>query len=897
MFECEITYVYKEEGTNKEVRIELKNLEVLVEKDSEDHEQLIAIIAFLFNGLSGAPDRNSSIRKLHLGNVEIRGSGKEISFQPLHDKAGSTRNSDKSMLGKHRLPPSSPGIFFLYICVLHALYKGEDLRKLFPDGKTDALSTLAAYLLDVEKIDLAQMRKFFSHITNASSQKTKESTELHADPLAAQNVNHTPATHEAYYSSRHVDQENEFYSDYYKLLGETIDQVTIEMLPFSKQQTLDALGKLYPSPEPPRFRNEEQEQLVRSTRFGSTKHVFATMKCGDGKTLPWLLESVTSALNSRESQVHVLVEPFNFLADTHYLNTQDMCNKLKKEGINIRVQSFTASEINEHKLPTSLHLSPPELLILSIDAAANFLRFHKSTLLKWKSNGTLGKVFVDEAQILLSEVSFRPKVIQAQKRWAEIGAQVILLSGSFPHQLAPSLMKYLGLASGEHSCEVIKSRDLIGSNLRFTAIDGGINGDKNPQNLVEIAGRVIKHKLGNDKQHLIHVICQKREECKAIKQYLVDDGCLNGSDCDIITGETPTTESLSTAKRWISGEIKILVTTTAGLVGNESKNARTIIVVGLIYNISNLLQAMGRLRPEQRDEYASLIQIVGKADKFHMDKSDLLIEEMKINKMIVDQDVLTAKQFFHQNCYYQMFEQKQCILISLGKAIGEANERNRCERCNWCKKGKILITESEFMEQDSSHIGVIECGEPPFKRPKLDQTADNTNATPSTSDAIWECHTDTDAHSNSILRLAELAQKASDSRDNTKKNYVKKLFDAIALDSKNQDGACYSCGHTGHYGNKCPHLPGKKRNDLDQWLEDRGICKRCFGPFSTNKCPNHCEMGLGLKKRVFQYITHHHETDAIISVLKEKLCSEENRIEFWKILYDFEVGNKQVLKE
>jgi hypothetical protein len=42
------------------------------------------------------------------------------------------------------------------------------------------------------------------------------------------------------------------------------------------------------------------------------------------------------------------------------------------------------------------------------------------------------------------------------------------------------------------------------------------------------------------------------------------------------------------------------------LVGNENANCRHVVIIGLLFSIMNVIQAMGRLRPKQREGGASI---------------------------------------------------------------------------------------------------------------------------------------------------------------------------------------------------------------------------------------------------------------------------------------------------
>jgi len=73
--------------------------------------------------------------------------------------------------------------------------------------------------------------------------------------------------------------------------------------------------------------------------------------------------------------------------------------------------------------------------------------------------------------------------------------------------------------------------------------------------------------------------------------------CVDSNKICFVTGDLTPKEQALCAKKW-------------ALVGNENHRYRSVIVVGVLFNLSCLLQAIRRLRPKQRDSYANVCIII-----------------------------------------------------------------------------------------------------------------------------------------------------------------------------------------------------------------------------------------------------------------------------------------------
>ncbi len=89
---------------------------------------------------------------------------------------------------------------------------------------------------------------------------------------------------------------------------------------------------------------------------------------------------------------------------------------------------------------------------------------------------------------------------------------------------------------------------------------------------------------------------------------------------------------MNVADQWRRGEISVLISTTCALVGNENGKCRHIMIVDQIYDLSNLLQAMGRLRVEQGGQDSFVTQFLSE-EEMENEAATMTATTKKINDL------------------------------------------------------------------------------------------------------------------------------------------------------------------------------------------------------------------------------------------------------------------------
>jgi hypothetical protein len=130
-------------------------------------------------------------------------------------------------------------------------------------------------------------------------------------------------------------------------------------------------------------------------------------------------------------------------------------------------------------------------------------------------------------------------------------------------------------------------------------------------------------------------------------------------------------------------------------VGNENPVCHHIIVCGLLFQISSLVQAFGRLRPEQRGPDSTVTVVLKRDDTRNFarlkeddeDRYRLLFDAGIIGE---DSDNMVRQVYGVDNLQQVMAETDDCLLRLISQRFGY--DRNVCRRCCNCKQRNPVLT-------------------------------------------------------------------------------------------------------------------------------------------------------------------------------------------------------------
>lgn len=166
------------------------------------------------------------------------------------------------------------------------------------------------------------------------------------------------------------------------------------------------------------------------------------------------------------------------------------------------------------------------------------------------------------------------------------------------------------------------------------------------------------------------------------------------------------------AKRWCNDEIKVLISTTLGLVGNESSKTQLVVIVGMLYNLPSIVQSIGRVRPMRRKK-DSLCCIYTSNNNFNRmvvakDDSIVAFRELVGCGILEDESKDNYMKSMTMSAVNKwLFVDKGCRMVSLALRLGYKQEP--CHLCDICtdtcvkvasvqKKSQMKVNNKEKVE-------------------------------------------------------------------------------------------------------------------------------------------------------------------------------------------------------
>ena len=215
---------------------------------------------------------------------------------------------------------------------------------------------------------------------------------------------------------------------------------------------LHSLSVLYGTPEP-RWKSQSQRQAVLGAASGN-HHMVVTIACGGGKTLVCLLPAFARYRAGGKRKMTIVVVPYVFLLLCHFSSITQLVG-VQQDFV---VAYMTGSDCSQFELPSVFDGDRfPQLLLVTVDAMANLLRYHVEILREFSENNHLHNIVVDEVHTLFLEWSFRQGALQWMKYLAQFNVPVVLMSGTLPPKLVMRAKQFFGLSSTKD----VRGDDLI----------------------------------------------------------------------------------------------------------------------------------------------------------------------------------------------------------------------------------------------------------------------------------------------------------------------------------------------------------------------------------------------------------------------------------------------------
>lgn len=739
------------------------------------------------------------------------------------------RHTSRPKTVEHRLSISLSRIFLLIRFVITENIHTE-AQDLFPTVPGTCMLGLVRDIFDFDhKPLMLSVRHLFTSIGNIlmpENYKNGPKMSFVSDTLLTEKSGHTQQTGRTSYGTWLDNSEEALYDFYHKALGETLLEIPAnQFVPFTYQSLLNGLKQLKGSDAD--FASPQQKQMVEFAANSLIRHSFINMPCGQGKSMSWMVPIMASLLTGRHIGMRIVVLPYKFLLGHMVHQAKSAFGVLSDR---LRVEFAGSSDIDRETIPLYLQgRDLPALLLLNLDAAANLLEYHMELLQKWSLSNHLKRIYVDEFQQFIVEYRFR-RVYHNLRHLGRIGIPVMCLSGSLLSEVAKSMMSYCGLISGEFmdSIDTVTAMDPVGDGFSF---------------FVETVGdvpRAVVDFLENTKCTPCHILCASKRDAEKIRENLSKNLRIL-----YVTGDTPSNEQGQCAKDWSLGNCDVLLSTIVALVGNDNSACKTILIAGFLFNVSSIIQAIGRLRPVQRGKN-SIVKVFRQPIRSHHRRKAKETENTTFLEL-QEAGCLEANDFNHFSKIYSacgllnfLSKTEGCFLQELSSLFGFG--RTRCGRCSLCEIS-VSQANKKSSETTDKEIPVQPCKRKitnPYKKDdkhKCTQVAQRSqvhheNRTSHHDNSTCPKKLKTDFYDSQI----SISKISADKRSSQEKNIrrmaesviAELLYRCIACGKATCNGectvGCYRCGSRYHQTNLCSYNIGKLRIILC----NKNVCFGCF---------------------------------------------------------------------
>jgi superfamily II DNA helicase RecQ len=541
--------------------------------------------------------------------------------------------------------------------------------------------------------DVNMSRHLFAGIANIKfPHGAHDSLILVADEEASEQFGHSQATQRSKYGTvPEVGRKELSYRTWHQSMGDADFSPVAPSQDIDESDLLTALRFLFgPTAS---YRNELQRRVVAEcSNFNSGNHAFVALPCGSGKSLTWLLPPLASALTGKERVAVVVVLPYKFLALYHLNHARE----IMVQNVDISIMLYTGKDIHSTWVPEEFVSGSvlPDITFLTLEACEKLMTHHFARVKKWPKERRV-RFVVDEVHTILCE-EFRP-AYSSLSRLAAVEAPVSLLSGSVPQAFITPLLRKLNLSfSHNHTLGDInyfEGGDVFGavpSNFSFQ-----VKVTKDP---ISLAMERVIRLTSRDGSPAVHVLVSNKADGSKLINSMPDD-----LSCALITADTDFGEQETVSSKWKAGDISVLISTTSGLVGNESRRCRHVIIVGLLHNMLNVTQAMGRLRPDQR---------AGGSIQFFIpttERLDTVDEQENISyDLLKGQELIQSREIFDRFLSVHgvkawLLDSSSCYFKRLSVLFG-CPERNDCLSCDYCRNTPVAKAAYKAREEHAAFV-------------------------------------------------------------------------------------------------------------------------------------------------------------------------------------------------
>ena len=585
---------------------------IILKKDVDTHvmQKLCALIEFSLLGLGLAPGRFQEVCRLDVTMFKWYHC---LYYGFVSKKKGSYKSAAGKFI-EHRLPPCLERCLLLFRAIVqkHGRYapQGKQLLPTMPSTRSYSVIHLAKEIFDItsESLDLYHIRHFFHTTINILfPDGASEYGVLVASPQISRRAGHSFQTTTRNYATLRENWYDGCYEEFFYFMGD-IDMSHpnyIPSEPFNRTEMQHVIQRLYG--EDATFRNDEQEVALEAVVNGR-QHLLALLSCGGGKTLLALMPTLLAMHRGYHSPMTIIIDPHISLVGHHGGQLSELTKQWGTGGDEddddhdeIWIKQISGSGKLDDDLKGDIL---PHILILSLGAATALIRDSFDLMRKWAGDNTLGNIIIDELQVLGEEIGLRSSEYLQLQKLAALNVPITCLSGSLTQPIATEFCNFLELNPYD-DIKTIKSKEIIGDHFSFEVIE------KKKDDIDVVAEYALSRVDDSEDSCQVHIICSTKVTAKAIFDRLASPT----KHISLVHGDMDSSEKEEAATNWREQKTDIYITTTCALEGNENSNCRHVMIVDQIYSLSNLIQAIGRLRAEQaKDGKAIITQFLSRED-------------------------------------------------------------------------------------------------------------------------------------------------------------------------------------------------------------------------------------------------------------------------------------------
>lgn len=671
-------------------------LNEVARKDNFLLDHLTSYIEVIFHGFGGGSMRMTELSDLLFSKLFWHAG--TVLFKSFSIKKAQYNAPEHSKEVDREIPQATARAYILY----RLLYGQQDpvYATHSRSGRQFFMKHAMAHVFEFEEPPTnLQIRKFWTTIANSLfSEGFFQENVGELDNDVARLSGHTSSTHALHYSSHVTGRLAQHFRKYHSHIGgSTLSEQSGQ--PLNSADLLKGLRAMYgPSAQ---YLSSQQKEMVEASVSNTDRHMHVALPCGAGKSAVWTVPLAGAKCTGKEIGSAIILIPYIYLLSTQYEATKT----LLESRFPVSVAMLLGKDVvNNGIVPPVLSSDNdlPDILFMTIEAAVKLLQFHRGVITHLVKHKLVRHMILDEIHSLYGE-GFR-EVYDHFPFLASFQLQTITLSATVPPQLLPSLMSYLNLSRSPtlDDMKIIQGGDLFGSFPEgFRISVHQCTEHALLQSAVETVRRVIEPNSG----HAIHVLVSSRHLVEEIGALLTYD---DGYKCACVTSNSPADHQHAVAKAWSSGgDTEVLITTTIGLVGNENPVCRHLCIVGLMFNVFNNVQAIGRLRPNQRHPGGTITFIVPRINSYNnfdverqkkIDGSyEIMAAQLETRGVISHTDHAAFLSVASQESVRQCLTDPRCTLVALAERFGVP--QSKCSVCTNCLSSPIVRTAHQATAQ------------------------------------------------------------------------------------------------------------------------------------------------------------------------------------------------------